>query len=96
MHHGVVTAEPSQARRSVRRLLGGLADPEKPVIGDLATTQWVALWQQCHGFVQGSPVRVAFPDGRPLNSQPALLVNMFTLIHEEWAKELEDAMKRER
>lgn len=96
MHHRVVTAEPSEARRAARRLIGGLPERENVSVGGMAMRQWIALWQQCHAFVQGSPVRVGFPDGRPLNKQDALLVNMFTLIHEEWAKEVEDAMKRER
>jgi hypothetical protein len=38
-------------------------------------------------YVMGSPLRMAWPDGRPLLEQPAIVVSVFSVIAEEIAKE---------
>jgi len=63
------------------------------MVGELSVEAWVALWFACHSFIQGSPLRVEFPDGRPLDEQPALLVTMFSIVEGEFAKESEAQMR---
>lgn len=41
---------------------------------------WLRLWQQCHSWVMGSPVRQGWPDGGSTLEQPAIVVNMFERI----------------
>ena len=43
----------------------------------------------CHNFIQGEPVRHAWPDGGAFLSQPAVTVVMFRLVTDEMLKELE-------
>lgn len=45
-------------------------------------------------MIEGQPVRLAFPDGRPLLGQNALLVGMFALIEDEWRKAVAEESKR--
>jgi hypothetical protein len=94
VHQRISAANPSEARRAARRLIGGLEDREHVSIEGMQMSGWVALWRTCHAFVQGNPVRIAFPDGGCLDEQDALIVNMFSLIEAEWAKEVEDMMQR--
>ena len=56
---------------------------------------WVRLWSTCHAFVQGAPVRLAWPDGRSTLRQPAVAVTMFDLIQGEFAAELEAQVKHD-
>lgn len=45
-------------------------------------------------MIEGQPLRVGFPDGRALDAQPALLVTVFTIIEDEWQKEVAEQFKR--
>lgn len=55
---------------------------------------WVELWIQSHAFVQGAPVRLSWPDGRPTLCQPKILVDVFALIGDEVRKELMEAQAK--
>lgn len=61
----------------------------------MVMSSWVRLWSTCHAFVQGAPVRLAWPDGRSTLEQPAITVLMFDLIQGEFAMELEAKVKRD-
>lgn len=76
------------------RLLNGQHDIERPTVGGLHMEAWLALWWPCHAFVQNSPVRLGFPDGRPMDRQPAALVNVFQLIEGCWFKYVKQEMDR--
>lgn len=58
------------------------------MIGQLKAFQWVWLWENSVAFVDGSPVQLAYPDGKPLDEQPALLVEVFGLIEAEWRQRM--------
>lgn len=58
-------------------------------------SDWLGLWAHCHANIWGSLVRLAWPDGRSLLEQPALLVAMFDLIREEAVKEMEAQQQRD-
>lgn len=44
-------------------------------------------------MLDGQPVRVAFPDGRALDAQPALMMALFAIIEDEWHKEVAEQFK---
>jgi hypothetical protein len=43
---------------------------------------WIELWTWCHAPGFAGPVRTAWPDGRSLLEQPAVVVRVFDLITE--------------
>lgn len=59
---------------------------------NLLVSEWVTLWLACHSVVDGSPVRVAFPDGRSLERQDALLVMMFREIESRYRALVKEAI----
>ena len=75
-------------------MLVGSQDHENVVVAGLRSAQWLGLWRYSHSIVEGIPARVAFPNGEPLDEQPAILVEMFSIIEEEWRKESQEQIKR--
>ena len=60
----------------------------------LSVADWLSLWLHSVANVQGSLVRLAWPDGKSLLEQPALAVEMFALITDEARKEQEAERQR--
>ncbi len=57
------------------------------VIAGLSIETWQGLWYSCHAFGMGGPQRLEWPDGRCLIEQPAIVVRMFELFADRFAKE---------
>lgn len=86
--------QPSVARRVVGRLLAGVTVGEAHHEGGLSMGQWLALFVPCINIIEGSVARAAWPDGKALLDQPALTVEMFSIMHTELAKHIADEMRR--
>lgn len=46
----------------------------------------MALWHGCHAPGFGSPVRIAWPDGKSLIEQPAITIAVFDMISDQQTK----------
>lgn len=55
----------------------------------LVIESWVALWLRSHAVHEGGTTLLAWPDGRSLIEQPAIVVSMFALIEDEVRKEIQ-------
>lgn len=71
-------------------LIGRGALVVNPVrIGGFTSQQWLSLWFACHGPTgNGGFVRLEWPDGESVLSQPAIVIEMFSMISSEVAADL--------
>lgn len=77
----------------MRCLFEGIPAREPCDVDGLSMEGWLGLWSECFANVQGSLVRMAWPDGRSLVEQPSLGVEMFDLITGEAMKKQEAERK---
>jgi len=57
------------------------------VEGGMEMAAWKRLWNSCHAWVMGCPVRIAWPDNGSTLEQPAIAVHLFELISVAMIKE---------
>lgn len=57
--------------------------------------EWALMYSNCISVVQGSIMQWAWPDGRSLVEQPALTVELFAIMRDEFSKELAEQMRRD-
>ena len=55
-------------------------DAWRVVVAGYSIEAWLRLWEQCHNWVMGCPVRIGWPDDGATLNQPAIAVRMFELI----------------
>lgn len=52
-------------------------------VGGLPDSQWFDMFHACHDNIQGSIVRMTWPDGDPYTKQENLLVQVFQVMRSE-------------
>jgi hypothetical protein len=66
--------------------LSQLSEPLDPMEGGRSMYAWLQLFQLSYAVTQMGLWRLSWPDGGPTLEQPALLVDMFDLIHDTMMK----------
>jgi hypothetical protein len=61
------------------------------VEGGLTLESWMELYVGCHNYTASGPRLLAWPDGRSMLRQPALVVRMFNIISEMTYNEMRQA-----
>ena len=66
----------------MRRFEGVTVFDADPMDGGFSIEAWLRLWNACHEAGASGPRMVAWPDGKSLMEQPAIVVDVFDLIRQ--------------
>ena len=59
---------------------GHMRRTPRVVVGGFTVDAWLQMWFGSHAMTQVGMQRVAWPDGRSLLEQPAIVVSVFSVI----------------